>query len=138
MGFEENDLAREHLMSNSEDLTDIVKKIDQCWVEGRFDALTEFLDEHIMVVRPDGVLQSQGRTTTITSYREFMSRCSVSDFQYGAFRTTKRDQVAIVEYDWRMTWNDGVKTINAKGRECLALRLSENKWRVFWRMQLVM
>lgn len=110
--------------------------MDRCWIERRFSDLSAYLAVDVVLVAPGGKHRIEGLEASVESYREFMSRSDVSDFDSHGHVVTQRGATAIVEYDWRMSWNDQGQDHDATGREVLVLTRYEHGWRVVWRTQL--
>jgi len=115
------------------DLIAFVKGMDLCWMERRFDDLSAYLADDMVMVAPDGRHRIEGRDASIESYRDFMSRCEVSRFDAHDHRVTLRGAAAIVEYGWAMAWLEQGMAREAQGREILVLAQRDEAWRVVWR-----
>lgn len=120
----------------ADDLIAFTQQMDRCWMERRFDDLSGYLAEDVVIVAPGGKHRVAGITAAIESYREFMSRSEVGRFQSSGHAVTQRGTTAVVEYDWDMSWTDRGTNHEATGREVLVLTRSDHGWRVVWRMQL--
>ena len=118
------------------DLIAFTQEMDRCWMEGRFDDLSRYIADDVVMVAPGGKQRLEGLGAAISSYREFIDRCQVSDYRAHNHVVTLRGPAAIVEYDWDMAWSDGGVDQRASGREILALARRGAEWRVVWRTQL--
>ncbi len=105
-------------------------------MERRFDDLSAYLADDVVMVAPDGQHRLEGLAAAVESYREFMSRSEVTRFESHGHIVTRRATVAVVEYQWDMDWNDQGTDHQAKGREVLVLAPCDQGWRVVWRTQL--
>jgi ketosteroid isomerase-like protein len=110
--------------------------MDRCWIERRFGDLSQYLDADVVLVAPGGKQRIEGLDASVESYREFMSRSEVNGFDSYGYVVTQRGAAAVVEYDWRMNWNDGGADHDATGREVLVLAQTDAGWRVVWRTQI--
>jgi ketosteroid isomerase-like protein len=120
----------------SAELIAFVQSFDRCWIEGRFEALADFLATGVVMVAPGGGGRLEGIDEAIGSYRSFMARASVERFETGDFKVTDRGNAAVVEYRWDMAWTDAGISHLASGREVLVLARFDNEWRIIWRTQL--
>lgn len=117
-----------------EDLIAFTKAMDRCWIERRFGDLSQYAD--VVLVAPGGKQSIEGLDASVESYREFMSRSEVNGFDSYGHVVTQRGAAAVVEYDWRMNWNNGRAEHDATGREVLVLARNDSGWRAVWRTQL--
>ncbi|NIR59849.1 MAG: nuclear transport factor 2 family protein, partial [Gammaproteobacteria bacterium] len=76
-------------MAESE-LIALVKELDRCWTERRFDDLRRCLAEDAVFVAPDGRARVEGREAAIEGYREFMARARVDRFEARDHVATER------------------------------------------------
>lgn len=125
-----------HDLGVANKLIDLVKAMDRCWVERRYDDLASYIAEDIIMVAPGGQARLEGLRSAIDSYREFMSRSDVRRYETSGYTVTERGVAAVVEYAWEMAWDSQGVSNEASGREVLALARRDGAWRVFWRMQL--
>jgi Domain of unknown function (DUF4440) len=113
-----------------------VKGLDRAWLEQRWGALEEYLDEGVVFVPPNHATPIVGRSAAIDSYRSFLSRCEVVAYAWSNVRATCSGSAAVIEYDWSMDWREGDTSHQATGREVLALSRSSVGYRAFWRTQI--
>ena len=117
------------------DPADFVTRMDCCWIEGRFDDLSAFLADDVVLVAPGGTVRLEGAGPAIESYREFMGRTRLVSYRSGDHQVTRRRGAAVIEYAWSMAWESDGERTDAKGREVLVLS-ADHGWRVIWRTQL--
>ena len=116
--------------------SEFVAEMDRCWLERRFDDLSAYIADNIVLVAPGGEPRIEGLAASIESYREFMRRCEVGRFETRDVTVTRRADTAVVEYAWDMAWTDHDEARAAHGREVLVLARGRSGWRVVWRTQL--
>lgn len=117
------------------DLIAFVEAMDRCWLERRFDDLSQYLAADVMVTAPNAT-RVEGAAAVIESYRQFMARAEVAAFEAFAWDVTERSDTALVQYGWRMRWSSAGETHAAEGREVLALSRRANEWRIVSRTQV--
>ena len=78
------------------DLIAFVSEMDCCWMERRFEDLTAYLAEDVVMAPPRGQLRVQGLEADVESYREFMGRCEVDRFVTRDHVVTLRGATAII------------------------------------------
>ncbi|WP_375286461.1 YybH family protein [Sphingomonas sp.] len=119
-----------------DELIAFARQMDRCWMESRFDDLSAYIADDVVMIAPGGAHRAEGLTAAVESYRDFMSRSSVARFHADDYVVTERGATAVVEYGWDMAWADQGADHEAKGREILILTRTDDGWRVIWRMQL--
>jgi ketosteroid isomerase-like protein len=119
----------------SGDPIEIIKALDQCWSEGRFDDLAELLAPDIVVVGSHGN-RFVGRDKVLEGYRDFRAAAEVKLFKPDKYQATTRGDAALVEYEWTMQWTSKGQNHDARGREILALSRQGGDWKIFWRTQI--
>jgi ketosteroid isomerase-like protein len=120
----------------ADNLVAFTEQMDRCWMERRFEDLSAYVADEVVLVAPGGQHRMEGLGAAVESYREFMNRCEVSRFNTRDHIVTERGATAVVEYQWDMAWTDQGIAHEAKGREVLALSRGDHGWRVMWRTQL--
>ena len=119
----------------ADDLVAFVAEMDRCWLERRFDDLSAYIADDIVLVAPGGEPRIEGVAASIESYRAFMGRCEVGRFETRDVIVTERGDTAVAEYAWDMAWTDHGEAQAAQGREVLVLARGRSGWRVVWRTQ---
>ena len=118
------------------DFISFTARMDRCWMEGRFRDLEAFLAEDVVFVAPGGEQRSEGLSTAVESYRQFMSHAQVKRFETSDHVVTPRGDTAVVEYRWQMDWAAGGVDHSETGRDVLVLARRDDDWRVVWRTQI--
>jgi ketosteroid isomerase-like protein len=119
-----------------EDLVELTKAMDRCWIERRFDDLRAYIDNDVVMVAPGGRQRMNGLAAAIDSYRAFMERSSVERYETRDHQVAVGGDAAVVEYGWTMVWESGGTRHDGKGREVLVLSRRHGDWKVIWRTQL--
>jgi|SRR5579859_7761985 len=117
-------------------LINLVRDMDQCWLERRYADLRRYLADDVVMVAPEAQHRISGSAAAIETYRDFMERSRVDMFAPVDYRVTRTAETAVVEYAWRMAWETEGEPFDAEGREVLVLAERDKGWQVIWRMQL--
>ncbi len=120
------------------DFIKFVEDMDRCWRESRFHDLDAYLADDVVIVAPDGKNRLEGIAAAVESYREFMASSSVEHYTTSDHIMTRRGDVTVVEYQWKMAWTSAGIDYDDRGREILVLAWREGNWRVVWRTQISM
>jgi len=102
--------------------------INQAWREGRFDALAELLDEHIVMKGPGLKELVRGRQAAIQSYVQFMAQSNVVEYAESNHAIDVWGTIAAATYDWAMTYEQKGRTKTEKGQDMFVFRRSGLGW----------
>src|ERR1019366_8803122 len=92
-----------------------LEAINQAWRERRFDALSEFFDENIVIRGPGLKEAGRGREAAIQSYLQFMAQSNVIDYAESNHAVDMWGDIAAATYDWVMTYEQKGQTKDRKG-----------------------
>jgi ketosteroid isomerase-like protein len=117
----------------SEEILQLIKILNQAWLEGKFEKIPELLHPHVVFVHPNFAGQTAGRQACAKSYADFMSQAKVlrfrdSDAQIDVFGAT-----AIATYRFEIRYEMAGKTFDETGRDVLVLNNARDQWQVVWR-----
>ncbi len=102
--------------------------INQAWRERRFEALTELLDEHIVMKGPGLKELVRGRQAFIQSYVQFMAQSNVTEYAESNHTVDIWGDVAAATYDWMMTYEQKGQTKTEKGQDMFIFSRRGSGW----------
>jgi hypothetical protein len=102
--------------------------INQAWRERRFDALTELLDEHIVMKGPGLKELVRGRQAAIQSYAQFMAQSNVIEYAESNHAIDVWGAIAAATYDWAMTYKQKDQTRTENGQDMFIFRRDASGW----------
>jgi hypothetical protein len=110
--------------------------INQAWRERRFEALTELLDEHIVMKGPGLKELVRGRQAFIQSYVQFMAQSNVIAYAESNHAIDIWGGVAAATYDWMMTYEQKGQTKTEKGQDMFVFSRRGSGWAAVLRVIL--
>jgi hypothetical protein len=120
---------------NSE-LRDIVKKINQLWVGGNAEELSEFFHEDMVIVGPDLKMMGAGREDCVRGYIDFGNQARVLKYVESDFKINVWGNTARVDYGFEITYEMSGQKCHDTGRDLFIFSKDDNegKWLAVWRM----
>jgi len=120
---------------NSE-LGDIVKNINQLWVGGYAEELSEFFHRDMVIVGPDLKMMGAGREDCIKSYIDFSNQARLLEYIESDFRINVWGNTAKVDYGFEIIYEIDGEKCHDTGRDLFIFSKDENegKWLAVWRM----
>ena len=116
-----------------EDITQIIKKINQSWKEGYTEKLEKYFHEKMMVVSPDLKILGEGREACIKSYSDFITQAKVKKYSESALDVRVWEKTAIVSYKYDVVWEMDGKMYEESGKDLFVFTFERGKWLAVWR-----
>jgi hypothetical protein len=110
--------------------------INRAWRERRFDALTELLDEHIVMKGPGLKELVRGRQATIESYVQFMAQSNVIEYAESNHAADLWGNIAVATYDWVMTYEQKGQPKTDQGHDMFVFSRNGSRWLAVFRLIL--
>ncbi|HUF24505.1 MAG TPA: nuclear transport factor 2 family protein [Vicinamibacterales bacterium] len=116
-----------------DDIKSIVGKINDAWLNSRFDELHEYFDENVVLAHPGFEKRTAGRTALIDSYAEFARAATIHHFNAQEPTVDISGDAAITTTPWEMRYTYAGQTLEERGWDMLVFRKTSGAWRVVWR-----
>lgn len=112
--------------------------LSAAWRERRYDDLAAYLEANMVFASPGLGAQLDGREAVVASYREFMDRATLREYQETDLVVDVWGETAVARYRWTMGWLAGGVERRESGHDVFVLRRCEedSAWRVVWRTML--
>ncbi|MGI8961343.1 MAG: hypothetical protein ACR2IV_16585 [Bryobacteraceae bacterium] len=85
---------------------------------------------------PGFQLLGQGRSFTIQSYHDFVTKAEVKSFSLDEPEVDVIGETAVAQYRWTMTYVLSGNEYTEHGHDVFALSKPDGQWRVVWRAML--
>jgi hypothetical protein len=119
-----------------EDVRQTIDRINSAWRDERFDDLSQYFDENIVMRGPGLKVLALGRDALISSYADFMKKSTVLAYEETNHSIDTSRSTATACYDWSMTWEQNGKQESASGHEMFVFELRDSKWIAVLRLML--
>jgi hypothetical protein len=110
-------------MSEAHRVLEIVRAINDCWLEGRYDELRTHFAEEMVLAMPGFEDRVEGREAIVDSYRQF------GESVIGP--------TAVATASFEIEYVLGGATYREAGTDLLVLQRNAGTWRVVWRTVMV-
>jgi Domain of unknown function (DUF4440) len=109
---------------------------DSLWLGQRFSQLRNNFRDDVVFVPPDFGARTIGIESALEGYRSFVETSVIELYETHDYHFTRSDDTVIAEYAWVMKWaSEGIAHTD-RGREILALKVSNGRIKIFWRTQI--
>jgi hypothetical protein len=105
-----------------------VSRINDAWLNGRFDELRDYLHADVVLAQPGLARRIVGRDAVIAAYRQFAAEAAQS-FRAGEVRVDAAGDSAVTTMPWT--------TDQERGWDLLVFGKREGRWVVVWRTVVV-
>ena len=112
----------------------IIKKINQSWLEGHPEKLNQFFHDNMMIVSPDFKIMGMGKAVCVKSYSDFITRAVIKDYQESDPEIHIWTNTATAFYEFEMAWEMDGKSFKESGRDFFVFAHENDKWLAVWRM----
>jgi len=113
-----------------------IGEINRAWRDQRFDDLTDFLDEKVIMKGPGLRELVRGRAALLESYRFFMSRSKIDRYVESNHSVDIWGDTSAVTYNWEMIYEQDGKTHHDSGQDMFVLTRREARWVAILRVML--
>lgn len=122
-------------MSQESKILDLVRAINDCWVQGRYDDLQQYFHDGMVLAMPGFEKRIHGAGPILDSYRDFGIKAHIHSFEAGEPRidflgpggSAMAATGFAIDYDY-----DGTR-YRETGTDLLAFAKIDGEWRVWWR-----
>ena len=116
----------------------LVRKLQNTWLENRVADLTPFFDENVVFCSPGRTERIVGKEAMIESYKQFLSASTVHNFQITNLDIDIFHATAIAVLTFNVSYELKDKIYDEKGTDIMVLRKSKSNWKIVWRTQIPM
>jgi hypothetical protein len=124
--------------SESEQLHEMMTKINRTWQKGEPDQLMPYLHPDIVMAFPGFAGRAEGADAIIAGFREFcnssvLHECNESDYDIEVF-----DSAAVVSFRFDLTYERSQQKFRSTGRDIWIFQKHESLWKAIWRTMIDM
>jgi len=111
----------------------ILKEINDCWVQGRPEDLEGHLHPDVVFVAPGFEQRLEGRAACVDSFREFCSTAIVHDYRTATPAVDLLGETAIATYGFEIEYGLGSESFSEAGRDIWVFVRDQDRWLAIWR-----
>lgn len=120
-------------MTAKDEITGLVRAINDCWLEGRYDDLRAHFHEDMVLVMPGFEDRVVGARPIIDSYRDFGEQGTIHSFEPAAPRVDVLGTAAITATPFAIDYTFDGSRYRETGMDLLVFVKDQDGWRVRWR-----
>ena len=114
--------------TNKDTIRRTLDELNRSWIDRRFDRMSGYCDEHVVMKGPGMKDLIRGRRAFIESYVQFMQRSKVTDYAESGHSVECWGNTAVATYDWTMAYEQDGKTNHDSGQDMFVFRRSGSQW----------
>lgn len=119
---------------HKEQIHQIIKKINQSWLEGHPENLNQYFHDNMMIVSSEFQVIGAGKEVCVKSYSDFISQAVIKDYHESDPEIHVWDNTATAFYNYEIAWEMNGKSFKETGRDFFIFTFEDGKWLAVWRM----
>jgi len=119
---------------HKEQIHQIIKQINQSWLEGHPENLSQFFHDNMLIFSPDFKIMSAGKAVCMKSYSDFITQAVINDYHESDPEIHVWGDTAVAFYNFKIAWEIKGKTLKETGRDFVVFTFENDKWLAVWRM----
>ncbi|GAB4251967.1 MAG: hypothetical protein Kow0079_06330 [Vicingaceae bacterium] len=117
----------------SQEVESFIELFNKCWIKGKFNILTDLLDNKIIFIAPDLITEIKGKDNCIQTIKDFSKNAETKTFEVTNQKINIWDNTAVVVLDYYIEYEMNKQLYKEKGKEFWTLNKHNNNWRLVWR-----
>ena len=122
---------------SSQQIIELVHRMNDAWVSGNPEALATIFREDIVMVHPDFVQRTRGRDACVASYADFCTHAAIHNFKVTDLAVDVFGDTAVATYYYDIAYEMGGERFEDKGRDIFVFERSTGVWQAAWRTMIV-
>jgi ketosteroid isomerase-like protein len=114
-------------------IRDIVAAINRAWRGGDYEAIGQYVEEHVVMAPPGLEGRVLGRAAYVASFRQFAEVATTHDFSQGTPHVDIIGDTAVAVCPFTIVYEMDGGTYREKGSDILVFARTSGTWRVAWR-----
>jgi ketosteroid isomerase-like protein len=115
------------------EIRDIVAAINRAWVGGDYDAIGQYVEEHVVMAPPGFDGRVLGRAAYVASFRQFAEVAATQNFSPGTPHVDVVGHTAVAVCPFRIVYQLEGETYREQGADILVFAHTNGTWKVAWR-----
>jgi uncharacterized protein (TIGR02246 family) len=122
--------------NEQEAIRQLLKRINQAWVQGRLEELNECFHENMVIVAPGLQAMRKGREACVRSYQEFIAAAVVHEYNEREPTIDLWANTAVAVYGWEIVYEINGQLSRESGQDLFVFARENGVWRAVWRTML--
>jgi Domain of unknown function (DUF4440) len=118
------------------DVAEVLRRISQCWLEGRPREMKPLLHPEIVMVFPGFAGRVSGRDAFVDGFVDFCQNARVISFQESDHQVDQCDDTAIASFRFDMVYERDKLRYHTTGRDVWAFTCKAGQWLACWRTMI--
>jgi hypothetical protein len=118
------------------EIKNLVRSLTKTWIEKRIEDLYPFFHENVIVMPPGSDKQISGRNDMVESYRQFVNKAVIRNFEEMNLQVNVFNNTAIANLTFKIVYEIQDEVFSEIGIEVLILNNFNNEWKIVWRTQI--
>ncbi len=117
----------------SNDVATVLRKINQCWLEGRPRAMSPFIHPDIVLIFPGFAGRISGRDAFLDGFADFCENARTVSFQESEHQIDQVAGAAIASFHFDMVYEREGSRYHSTGRDLWVFTRHAGEWLACWR-----
>jgi len=122
--------------SANEEIKSLLRKINDAWLNGNPDELTEYFHEDMVMKGPDFQTVGKGRETCVQGYKDFLNMAVVKNYEESEPDINAWGNTAVATLPWLMTYELNGQNYTESGHDTFVFTRENGEWLAVWRVLL--
>ena len=115
------------------EICELVRKINEAWVQGRPEELAEYFHRDMVILHPDLETRAAGRAACVEGYADFCRQATIHRFEPSEPAIEVFGETAIAVYRWEIAYEMKGQSFKEAGRDLFVFIQEGGKWQAVWR-----
>ncbi|HVH25212.1 MAG TPA: nuclear transport factor 2 family protein [Vicinamibacterales bacterium] len=120
-------------MEDVREIRRIVAAINDAWRGGNYDAIGQYVADHVVMAPPGQDARVMGRAAYVASFRQYSEVANTTQFSPGTPRVDVIDDTAVAVCPFGIVYEIEGTTYSEKGFDILVFARTGDGWKIVWR-----
>ena len=117
-------------------VSDLLRRINQAWLEGRPRDLLPLFHPGIIMVYPGFSGRADGREALVAGFLDFCENARVHTFEESDHQVDRIGETAVASFAFTLIYEREGQRYRSTGRDLWVLARHDAEWRAVWRTML--
>jgi hypothetical protein len=122
--------------SERQRVADVMRAINEAWLDGRVDDMAPALHSEIVMMLPGFSGQVRGREPFLAGFRDFIQNATIHEFHEHDHQIDVVGDTAVMTFTYEMLYTRSAERYRASGRDLWIFQQQGAAWVAVWRTML--